>query len=104
MKRTPSKPLLGTPVVVGTSVAVMAIRSVPCAIEGARDGDSSEPGNAGQHRYAQPCPVTPSHGYPPLPADYADREAGCTRSRVSGSLGPRACQGKFQSVGTLLEK
>ena len=34
MKRTPSKPLLGTPVVVGTSVAVMAMRRVPWAIAG----------------------------------------------------------------------
>jgi hypothetical protein len=33
-KRTPSKPLFGTPVVVGTSLAVMAIRRVPWANEG----------------------------------------------------------------------
>ena len=74
MKRTPSKPLLGTPVVVGTSVAVMAMRSVPCAIEGPAMATAPSQATLVSTDMRSPVQLRPVMEQPPLSADCVDRK------------------------------
>src|SRR6185436_12141274 len=105
-KRTPSKPLLGTPVVVGTSLAVMAIRSVPCATAG--EAIARAPSHAATVRPTSgPVEIRlvmtfiphPGCGVPGCNAQSLSMQ----RRPVNCSLGLRICQQKGVFVRTLSE-